>query len=334
MREKKTLKKQDLKGIPNISKLIGNTPIVPLKKITSGIPAKIFAKLEMYNPAGSLKDRLANALIENAEQSGQLKPGGTVIEVTSGNTGIAVAMVCAIKGYHALLVMSDKNSQEKQNMMKLYGAELVLTPHTVQPDDPRSNYSVAEMLVKKTPNSIYLNQYDNPANIDCHYRTTGPEIWEQTGGDIECVVAGAGTGGTISGIGRYLKQKKPSIKIIAIDSQGSMLSHYFRTGEIIKAKHYEVEGIGSDKLIKAMDFSAIDDMIAISDKESFLTTRKIAQLEGIFCGGSSGAVLAGAIQAVEKYKITGNVVIIFADSGNRYLSKLYSDKWMEDKGYI
>lgn len=334
MRDIKILKKTSLQKITNIPLLIGNTPLVPLRKITAGCPAKIFAKLEMYNPAGSLKDRLAHALIEKAERSGQLKPKGTVIEVTSGNTGIAVAMICAIKNYRALLVMSDKNSEEKQNMMKLFGAELVLTPHTVQADDPRSNYSVAAKLSKEIPDSIYLNQYDNPANIECHYHTTGPEIWEQTGGDIECVVAGAGTGGTISGIGRFLKERNPSIKIFAVDSEGSILSHYYKTGEIIKAKHYEVEGIGSDKLIKAMDFSTIDDMIAVSDKESFLTTRKIAQSEGIFCGGSSGAVLAVAIKAIEKYKITGNVVTIFADSGNRYLSKLYSNKWLAAKGYI
>ena len=318
----------------DITKLIGNTPLVPLNKIAADCPANILAKLEMYNPGGSLKDRLALALIEDAERTGRLKPGGTVIEVTSGNTGIAVAMICAIKGYRALLTMSDKNSEEKQNMIKLYGAELVLTPHTVQADDPRSNYSVAYKLANEVPNSIYLDQYDNPANIDCHYLTTGPEIWEQTGGDIECVVAGAGTGGTISGIGRFLKEKNPLIKVIAIDSEGSILTHYYQTGEIIEAKHYEVEGIGSDKMVKALDFSVLDDMIMITDKESFLTTRRIAQTEGIFCGGSSGAIYAGAIKAIKKYQLTGNVVIIFADSGNRYLSKLYSDKWMKSKGYL
>jgi len=314
--------------------LIGKTPLLPLNKIGAFLPAKVFAKLEMYNPSGSIKDRLALELIEDAERTGRLLPGGTVIEVTSGNTGIAVAMICAIKGYHALLVMSDKNSEEKQNMMKLHGAELVLTPHTVQADDPRSNYSVAQKLASETPNSIYLNQYDNLANIDCHYNTTGKEIWEQIDGDIEAVVIGAGTGGTISGVGRYLKERNPAIKVIGIDSEGSMLTHYFRTGEIIKAKHYEVEGIGSDKLVKALDFSVIDDMIMVSDREAFLTTRKIAKIEGIFCGGSSGAVFAGTIKALEKYQLRGNIVTIFADSGNRYLSKLYSDKWMADKGYI
>lgn len=317
-----------------LSNLIGNTPLVPLKKIAADCPATILAKLEMCNIGGSIKDRLALSLIEDAEKTGRLKPGGTVIEVTSGNTGIAVAMICAMKDYRAVLVMSDKNSEEKQNMIKLYGAELVLTPHTVSPSDPRSNYSVAARLAKETPNSIYLDQYDNPANIDAHYLTTGPEIWEQTGGDIEAIVAGAGTGGTISGIGRYFKEKDPSVKIIGIDSEGSMLTHYFRTGEIIEGSHYEVEGIGSDKMVKALDFSVLDDLFPISDKESFLTTRKIAQIEGIFAGGSSGTIYAGAIKAVEKYKFTGNVVIIFADSGNRYLSKLYSDSWMKAKGYM
>jgi cystathionine beta-synthase len=314
--------------------LIGNTPLVPLEKIAADCPARILAKLEMYNPGGSLKDRLALALIEDAERTGRLKPGGTVIEVTSGNTGIAVAMICAIKGYKALLVMSDKNSEEKQNMMKLFGAELVLTPHTVQASDPRSNYSVARRLADEIPGSIYLDQYDNPANIDCHYQTTGREIWDQTGGDLGCAVIGAGTGGTVSGVGRFLKEKNPAIKIIGIDTEGSILTHYFRTGEIIEAKHYEIEGIGSDKMVKALDFSVLDDMIIVSDREAFLTTRKIAKIEGILGGGSSGAVYAGALKAISKYKLAGTVVVIFADSGNRYLSKLYSDKWMREKGYL
>ena len=313
---------------------IGNTPLVQLKKIVTDLPARLFAKLEMHNPSGSIKDRLALSLIEDAERTGRLKPGGTVIEVTSGNTGIAVAMICAVKGYRALLVMSDKNSTEKQNMMKAFGAELVLTPHTVQADDPRSNYSVAQRLAEEVPDSIYLNQYDNPANIDCHYRTTGPEIWEQLDGDIEAVIAGAGTGGTISGIGRFLKQQNPAIKIIGIDSEGSILSYYRLTGEVIKAEHYEVEGIGSDKLVRALDFSVIDDMITVSDKKAFLDTRLIAEKEGIFAGGSSGAVYAGALKAIKRFGFRGNLVLIFADSGNRYLSKCYSASWMREKGYI
>jgi cystathionine beta-synthase len=316
------------------TKTIGHTPMVLMEKITRGCQASIYAKLEMCNPSGSIKDRLALYLIEDAERQGKIKPGGTVIEVTSGNTGIAVAMICAIKGYKSIIVMSDKNSEEKQNMMKLYGAELILTPHTVGPDDPRSNYNVAQKLADEMPDAIYLDQYNNPANIDCHFRTTAPEIWEQMYGDLECVVAGAGTGGTISGIGRFFKERDPSIKIIAIDADGSMLSHYFKTQQIISGHHYEVEGIGSDKMVKALDFSVIDEMITISDQESFLLGRQITQTEGIFCGGSSGAILAGAFKAIKKFDIHGNVVAIFADSGNRYLSKMYSDKWMKAMGYI
>jgi cystathionine beta-synthase len=326
--------KTDIISGSEILKFIGNTPLIKLNKIAEGIPASIYAKLEMYNPSGSIKDRLARSLIEDAAAKGKLSPGGTVIEVTSGNTGIGVAMVCAVEGYRALLVMSDKNSEEKQNMMKLYGAELILTPHTVQADDPRSNYSVARRLSQEIPDSIFLNQYDNPANIDCHYNTTGPEIWEQLDGDIEAAIVGAGTGGTISGIGRFLKERNPSIKIIGIDSEGSILTHYFSTGEIKKAEHYEVEGIGSDRPVGALDFSVVDDMIIVADREAFLTARRIAKTEGIFCGGSSGAVYAGALRAIKKYNLRGNVAIIFADSGNRYLSKLYSDNWMKSKGYI
>jgi len=318
----------------DLTRLIGNTPLVPLNKIAAASPAKIFAKLEMCNIGGSIKDRLALSLIEDAEKRGALKPGGTVIEVTSGNTGIAVAMICSIKGYRSVIVMSDKNSEEKQNMIKLYGADLVLTPHTVPSSDPRSNYSVAQRLADTTPNSIYLNQYDNPANIDAHYQTTAPEIWDQTEGDVDAIIAGAGTGGTVSGIGRYAHQQNPSVKVIGVDSEGSILTHFFNTGEVIEGQHYEVEGIGSDKMVKAMDFSAVDDMVQISDKESFLLTREIARQEGIFCGGSSGSVYAGALWAIKKYNLTGNVVIIFADSGNRYLSKLYADTWMKSKGYM
>jgi cystathionine beta-synthase len=261
--------------ITEFTNLIGNTPMIQLKKIAAKSPAKIFAKLEMYNPGGSIKDRLALSLIESAERQGRLKPGGTVIEVTSGNTGIAVAMICALKRYRTIIVMSDKNSEEKQNMMRLYGAELVLTPHTVGPSDPRSNYSVAERLSKEIPESIYLDQYNNPANIDCHYNTTAPEIWEQLGGDIDCVIAGAGTGGTVSGIGRFFKEKSPSTKIIAVDSEGSMLSHLFRTGEVIEGHHYQVEGIGSDKPVKALDMSVLDDMITISDKNHFYSEERL-----------------------------------------------------------
>lgn len=317
-----------------ITGLIGNTPLISLKKIAPECPANLLAKLEMQNPSGSIKDRLALGLIESAIANGELSPGGTVIEVTSGNTGISVAMLCAIMGYRAMIVMSDKNSEEKQNMMKLFGAELILTPHTVQADDPRSNYSVAQRLAGEVPDSVYLNQFDNPANIDCHYRTTAREIWEQTDGNIEAVIAGAGTGGTISGIGRFFKERDPAIKIIALDPEGSIFAHHYRTGQLKAGEHYEVEGIGGDRPVKALDYSVLDDMITVSDKEAFMMTRQIAQVEGVFGGGSSGSALVGTLKAVEKYGLTGNVVMIFADSGNRYLSKCYSDSWLKEKGYI
>ncbi len=314
--------------------LIGKTPLIPLAKMSRGLSAVINAKAEMFNPSGSLKDRLAISLIESAEKDGRLKPGGTVIEVTSGNTGIAVAWICAAKGYKAIIVMSDKNSREKQDMMKLFGAELVLTPHTAKPDDPQCNYKTAERLASQIPNSIYLDQYNNPANIDCHYQTTGPELWLQTDGQIDCLIAGAGTGGTISGAGRYLKEKNPQIKIIAVDSEGSIFTHYFETGKVIEATHYEIEGIGTDKLVGAMDFKVIDRFIQISDKEAFLTTREIAREEGLLAGGSSGAVVSAARKLLREGSNFRYPVVILADSGNRYLSKAFNDNWMKQLGYI
>jgi cystathionine beta-synthase len=313
---------------------VGNTPILPLEKIFAEYGRTVYAKAEMLNPGGSVKDRLAKSMIEAAERDGSLPPNGTVVEVTSGNTGIAVAWVCAVKGYRALLVMSDKNSEEKQNMMKLYGAELVLTPHTVMPDDPRSNYKTAEKLAETVPDSIYLDQYNNVANIDCHYRTTGPEIWEQTEGRIDCAIIGAGTGGTISGVGRFLKERNREIKIIAVDPEGSIFAPYFKNGELVEPEHYDVEGIGSDKLIGAMDFDVVDEFITISDEEAFLTARELAGTEGLFCGGSSGAAIAACRQVLSKHKDIKFPLTILADSGNRYLSKMYNDKWMADKGYL
>jgi cystathionine beta-synthase len=313
---------------------IGHTPIIPLDKMSSGLPCTLYAKAEMLNPGGSLKDRLALSLIESAEKDGRLRPGGTVIEVTSGNTGIAVSWLCAAKGYRALIVMSDKNSREKQDMMKAYGAKLVLTPHTAKPDDPSSNYMTAERLSRDVPNSIYLDQYNNPANIECHYRTTGPEIWEQTDGRVDCVIAGAGTGGTISGIGRFLKEQNPNIKIVAVDSTGSIFTHYFETGNLVAADHYEVEGIGSDKLIGAMDFSVADKFIPVPDKDAFLCARELAIKEGLFCGGSSGAVIFAARKYLGVRQDIKLPIVVLADSGNRYLSKLYSDDWMRSMNYI
>lgn len=313
---------------------IGKTPLIPLEKISSGLRSVIYAKAEMYNPGGSNKDRLAKSLIESAERDGRLEPGGTVIEVTSGNTGIAVSWICAAKGYRALIVMSDKNSKEKQDMMRAFGAELILTPHTAKPDDPCCNYLTAERLAREVAHSIYLDQYNNPANIDCHYRTTGPEIWEQTKGAVDCVIAGAGTGGTISGVGRFLKEQNPKIEVIAVDSQGSILTEYHRTGKLKIAEHYEVEGIGSDKLVGAMDFSVVDQFIQISDQDAFLTAREISRVEGMFCGGSSGAVVAAAKRILKDRTNIKYPVAVLADSGNRYLSKLFDDNWMKKMGYL
>lgn len=318
----------------NLLNLVGNTPILPLKKMFNGFEQTVYAKAEMFNPGGSVKDRLAKSLIESAEYDSSLEPGGTVIEVTSGNTGISVAWICAAKGLKSLIVMSDKNSREKQNMIRLYGAELVLTPHTVLPDDPESNYNTAERLAKTVPNSIYLDQYNNVANIACHYSTTGPEIWEQTNGDVDCVIAGAGTGGTISGIGRFLKERNQNIKIIAVDPEGSVFAPYFENEELITPLHYEVEGIGGDKLVGAMDFDIVDRFITINDREAFLTTRELAQKEGLFCGGSSGAVIAAARKVLKEDINIKFPVVLLADSGNRYLSKIYNDNWMADKGFI
>jgi cystathionine beta-synthase len=313
---------------------IGNTPILPLEKISIGMPSIFYAKAEMCNPGGSIKDRLAKSLIETAELDGSLVPGGVVIEVTSGNTGISVAWICAARGYKSVIVMSDKNSQEKRDMMKSFGAELVLTPHTAKPDDPCSNYKTAERLAHDIPNSVFLDQYNNPANIDCHYRLTGPEIWNQTGGRIDCLIAGAGTGGTLSGVGRYLKEQNPKIEIVAVDTEGSIFASYFQTGKIEVAEHYEIEGIGGDKLVEAMDFSVVDQFIRISDKEAFVTTRELARIEGIFCGGSSGAAIAAARKVLRNRPDLKTPVIILPDSGNRYLSKIYNDSWMTDMGYL
>jgi cystathionine beta-synthase len=312
---------------------IGNTPVIPLRKIGRKTGRVIHAKAEMLNPGGSIKDRLAKSLIEAAEKRGDITPGGTIIEVTSGNTGIAVAWICAARGYKAKLVMSDKNSQEKQNMMKLFGAELVLTPHTAQPDDPESNYSTAERLAREIEGSLYLDQYNNPANIQCHYETTGREIWDQTDGNVDCIIAGAGTGGTVSGAGKYLKEKNSSVMVVAVDSVGSIFKPYFDSGRMIKPRHYEVEGIGSDKLVGAMDFNYVDRFEAVSDEEAFKVTRELAAVEGLFCGGSSGAIIAAARRILDESPGIRYPVIILPDSGNRYLSKLYNDEWMRKMGY-
>ncbi len=319
---------------PDILKTIGWTPIVRLNKITRGINASVFAKLEFLNPAGSVKDRMALFIIEDAERRGLLKPGGTIVENSSGNTGAALAMLAAAKGYKCIITMPDKMSDEKKNLMKAFGAKVVVTPTDVPPDSPESYYSVAKRIVKETPNSYYPDQYNNPRNIDSHYYTTGPEIWKQTGGNIDYFVAGIGTGGTLSGAGRYLKEKDPEIKIIAVDPEGSVFYDYFKSGKLIKPHVYKVEGIGEDYIVKAVDFDLIDDIIRVHDKESFLMARKLAREEGIFAGGSSGSAVWAAIKITRRIRESKSIVVILPDSGSRYLSKIYNDEWMKANGFL
>lgn len=324
-------------GVYNtILEAMGNTPLVRLHRVTQGVHANILAKVEFFNPGGSVKDRIGLAIIEDAERSGRLKPGGTIVESTSGNTGAGLAIVAALKGYKTVFVMPDKMSDEKIRLLRAYGARVVITPTAVEPDDPRSYYSVARSIVESTPNSILANQYHNPVNPQAHVETTGPEIWEQTEGKIDVFVAGLGTGGTISGVGRYLKSQNPDIQIVGVDPIGSLLHHYFYTGELTEAFSYRVEGIGEDFLPSTMDFSVIDDIVQVNDRESFQYTRRLVREEGIFAGGSSGSALAGAIRYAKLKNLGADktVVVLLPDSGSRYLSKVFNDDWLRENGFF
>ena len=320
----------------NILQTMGNTPLVRLNKVVDELTPNLWAKVEFFNPGGSVKDRIGTFIIEDAERSGQLKPGGTIVESTSGNTGVGLAIVAAIKGYKTVFVMPDKMSEEKIRLLRAFGARVVITPTAVEPEDPRSYYNVAKQIVADTPNAILANQYHNPANPQTHYETTGPEIWEQTGGKIDYFIAGLGTGGTISGVGRYLKEKNPDIKIIGVDPIGSLLHHYIKTGEMVDAYSYRVEGIGEDFLPSTMDFSVIDDSIQVDDRESFLMTRRLVREEGMFIGGSCGSAVAGALKYIKQEQIGEDkiVVVLLPDSGSRYLSKVFNDDWMRENGYF
>jgi cystathionine beta-synthase len=326
-----------LRVYDDILHTIGKTPLVHLNRLAKDLACPVYAKVEFFNPGGSVKDRIAVNIVEEAERSGRLNPGGTVVEATSGNTGLGLAMVCAIKGYKAVFVLPDKMSQEKIQLLRAYGARVVITPTAVAPDDPRSNISVSKRIVQETPNAILANQYHNPENPRSHYLTTGPEIWEQTGGMVTDVVTGMGTGGTISGVGRYLKQQNPSIRLIGVDPVGSLLMDTWKQGHIpdeVQAKTYKVEGIGEDFLPSSLDMSVIDDVIQIGDKESFIWARRLVKEEGIFCGGSSGAALAAAMQHGAKLTTDHLLVVLLPDSGSRYLSKFYDDKWMRENGFL
>lgn len=321
----------------NVLEVIGNTPIVRLNRVTQGAPANFFAKLEFMNPGGSIKDRIGWWMIEDAEKNGLIQPGGTIVEGTSGNTGVGLAIAAAIKGYKCIFVLPDKMSLEKIRNLRAFGAKVVVTPTAVEPNDPRSYYQVSRRLARETPNAIYLNQYDNLSNREAHYRTTGPEILAQMP-DIDVLVAGIGTGGTICGIGKYLKEKKPSCKVVAVDPVGSVVYEYFKTGIIRTApKTYKIEGIGEDFIPKNYDFSVVDDIVQVEDKESFLVTREILTKEGLYSGISSGSAVVGAMKWVRSHKDQykgKNVLIILPDSGNRYLSKVFNDDWMREAGFL
>ncbi|VXA92341.1 Cystathionine beta-synthase [Flavobacterium sp. 9R] len=320
----------------NILGTIGNTPLVKLNKIVNGVDALVLAKVETFNPGNSVKDRMAIKMIEDAEADGRLQPGGTIIEGTSGNTGMGLALVAIVKGYKLICVISDKQSKEKMDILRAVGAKVVVCPTDVEPTDPRSYYSVSKRLAEETPNSWYVNQYDNPSNAIAHYEQTGPEIWEQTDGKITHFVVGVGTGGTISGVAKYLKEKNPNIKIWGIDTYGSVFKKYHETGIFDENEIYSyiTEGIGEDILPKNVDFSLIDGFTKVTDKDAAVYTRKIALEEGIFVGNSAGAAIKGLLQLKEHFKPEDVVVVLFHDSGSRYVGKMFNDDWMRERGFL
>ncbi|MGE4232785.1 MAG: cystathionine beta-synthase [Bacteriovoracia bacterium] len=318
----------------NILEAIGNTPIVRLNKVTQSVESQIYAKCEFMNPGGSVKDRIGLAMIDDAEKKGLIKPGGTIVECTSGNTGVGLAIAAAIKGYKCVFVMPDKMSNEKIRGLRAFGAKVVITPTAVEPEDPRSYYSVARRIAAETPNALHLNQYDNLSNRSAHYAMTGPEIWGQTEGKFDAFVAGLGTCGTITGTAMFLKEKNPKISIVGVDPIGSLLYEYFKTGKKGPAHVYKIEGIGEDFVPKNLDVKVIDDIIQVNDKEAFQMTRKLAVTEGIFCGVSSGAAVCGALRWASQQKDPKKVIVLLPDSGSRYLSKVFDDDWMRENGFL
>jgi cystathionine beta-synthase len=320
----------------NILETIGSTPLVRLNKITKALPCPVYAKLEYFNPGNSIKDRMAIKMLEVAEQEGKIKPGGTIIECTSGNTGMGLALAAVVKGYKCIFATTDKQSKEKADILRAVGAEVIVCPTNVEPTDPRSYYSIAARLAKEIPNSFHFNQYDNLANRLAHYETTGPEIWKQTEGKVTHLVVTAGTGGTVTGIAQYLKEKNPAVQIWAIDVYGSLLTKYFRTGEVdMNEVHpYISEGFGEDFIPQNYDMSVIDHFEQVTDKDGAIMTRRLAKEEGMFCGYSAGSCLQGLLQLKDKLKKDDVVVAIFHDHGSRYVAKVYNDQWMAERGFF
>ncbi|MGI0107438.1 PLP-dependent cysteine synthase family protein [Salinimicrobium sp. WS361] len=320
----------------NILGTIGNTPLVKINKLTEGIDALVLAKYETFNPGNSVKDRMAVKMIEDAEAAGLLKPGGTIIEGTSGNTGMGLALAAIVKGYRMICVMADKQSKEKIDILRAVGSEVVVCPTDVAPDDPQSYYSTSKRLSEETPNSWYVNQYDNLSNTKAHYESTGPEIWKQTDGKVTHFVVGVGTGGTISGVGKYLKEQNPNVKVWGVDTYGSVFKKYHETGEFDEKEIYPyvTEGIGEDILPKNVDFDIIDGFTKVTDKYAAVYTQRLAKEEGMFLGNSAGAAIKGLLQLKEHFKKDDVVVILFHDHGSRYVGKMFNDEWMRKMGYI
>ena len=319
-----------------ILETIGNTPLIRLNRVASEIEALVLAKVESFNPGNSVKDRIALKMIEDAEKQGKLKPGGTIVEGTSGNTGMGLALASIVKGYKLICVSTDKQSKEKFDILRAVGAKVIICPTDVDPEDPKSYYSTSKRIAEETDNSWYVNQYDNLSNTEAHYQTTGPEIWKQTDGKITHFVVGVGTGGTISGVGKYLKEKNSKIKIWGIDTYGSVFKKYHETGEFDKNEiyPYSTEGIGEDILPKNVDFSIIDHFEKVTDKDAAIFTRKLAREEGIFAGNSCGAAIKGVLQLKSHFKKDDVVVVLLHDSGSRYVGKIYNDEWMKKMNFL
>lgn len=318
----------------NILDGIGNTPLIKLNRITEGLKADIFAKLEYMNPMGSVKDRIAKYMIEKAEKEGRIKPGDTIVDNSSGNTALGLAMVCAVKGYKVKMVVRDSLSTEKIKFLKALNVELLMVDHTLPPESPDSYNNITPRIARETPNGYYFDQHNNRDNNEAHYMTTGPEIWEQTEGKVDYFVSGVGTGGTICGVSKFLKEKNPQIKIIGVDPAGSIFYDYFYSRKLTKPSRYLIEGLGDEFLIGCVDFSLIDDIYRITDKEAFLMTRELADREAILAGGSSGATMWACLKLAREIDRPARIVTIFADSGTRYLSSIYNDSWLKEKGIL